>query len=113
MAEQAQCAEIVEVALAAALGNRQNVICIPKSLPDAFRHAPMTQQVFTFDSACVPELAPLNNGIELTRGADAAIAQEDLFAKVRRLSPQAPLVNAVRGAEREPAARHFERTPPT
>jgi hypothetical protein len=65
MAEQAQCAEIVEVALAAALGNRQNVICIPKSLPDAFRHAPVTQQVFTFESACVPELAPLNNRIEL------------------------------------------------
>jgi hypothetical protein len=44
MATQAECADVVQVALAAAFRYRQNMICIPETLAHSCRQSPMPHQ---------------------------------------------------------------------
>lgn len=59
------------------------------------------------------EFSGRGNCIDAATGTDAAIAFEYLLAKICRLSPQFPFVDAERGTEGEATARNFERTPAT
>lgn len=101
MTEQAERADVVEVALASAFSDRQDVIGIPQTATtrDGF-HSVEAQTSGSSWSASTLQRSIGCDGVDLTDGAAAAVASEDLITEVARVGAQTPLVNAVVAAER-------------
>src|ERR1700680_860627 len=108
MAPQAQRAHIAEIALAAALGYGHHVV----GVPEMTAAAPVLLEL---PARGVIELAFVfaqRVGIEAALRADAAIAREDLVAKISGVGAQPPLAHAGVAAKGEAAARNFGPAPP-
>jgi len=93
MAPQAERSQVVQIAFAASLGNRQYVIRIPET-PPPHMHAETVAQRSPF--AYRHQLKP---AIELYRvksayRAYAAVARKHLFTKISGICSQPPLVDA-------------------
>ena len=95
MATQAERADVVQVALPAALRYRQNVIRVPKALAGPGDESPMPHQGHAGSPARSLQLALLRDGVNPTVGAHALVAVQYLLAQVPRLRAQLPLVHAV------------------
>jgi len=104
MAEETKRAEIVEIALAATLGYRTNVISIPQTAPgrDGL-HAIESQASGTGSTSRPLECVVGCDGIDRAYGADAAVAGKHLIPEVAWVGAQTPLVDAVVAAEGTPA----------
>src|SRR3954452_21697792 len=107
MALQAEGPHVRQIALAAAFYHRHNVVGVPQVLPTA----PLLLEL---PPCLVVELAFVfaeRLGVDAARSAHAAIASEDLRAKIARVGAQLSLVDACRAAKRDPAFRHFATAP--
>jgi hypothetical protein len=113
MAAQAEGTDILEIALASAFDDGNNMIRIPETFARPATQAPMLEKRGTICAARVAEFASRRNRIDSAGGADAAIAFENLFTEICRLRAQFPLVHAELGAEGVAATRHLKRTPAT
>ena len=100
MTEQAERADVVEVALTSSLGDGKDVIGIPQAAaagnglhavePESGGAGGATR-TFQGGVGC--------DGVDAADGAAAAVAGEDLVAEVAGIGSKAPLVNAVVAAE--------------
>jgi hypothetical protein len=100
VAEDAEGSEVVQVALASALGYREDVVGVPQAAAGGDGlHA---VEVKAGDACCAS--GPLQgceggDGVDLADGTDAPIAGKYLVAEVAGIGAETPLVNAVVGAE--------------
>ena len=111
MAFQAQRPDIGEIALAATLGNRRDVVGIPQAGSPQILQAQVAQHA---DSLRCPEpldAAPLGDGVHSAGGADPFIAFKYLVPEVSRIGTQAPLVNAPIRAEGPPPDWNLQAAP--
>lgn len=105
MAAEAEGAEIVQVAFAAASGDGENVVGVPEG-------PAVGEKCGALRAGQAAEAAVLGDRVETAEGADAAVAREDLVTEVARVRPETPLVHAVRRAEGPAAARrHLQGAP--
>jgi hypothetical protein len=109
---KADSADVGEVAFAAALGNGQDMIGVPKRTALARLETPFRPAEDAARPAQTLESSPLRYTVESTLGADAAIARKNLFPKVARIAAETPFVHAEVRAKRAAAGRDFEAAPP-
>jgi len=106
MAWQAECAEIVEIALTAAFRDGKNVVGVPERAAGGHGlHAPEGEGVGTGFAAAALELGVGRDGVRAAGGADSAVAGEDQVAEVAGIGSETPLVDAVIRTEGAAAAR--------
>jgi hypothetical protein len=100
VAEEAEGAEVVEVALAAAFGYGADVVGVPEAAAcgDGL-HAVEIEAGGAGRAAGSFESVVGGDGVDVTDGADAVVASEDLVAEVAGIGAETPLVDAVVGAE--------------
>jgi hypothetical protein len=100
VAEEAEGAEVVEVALAAAFGYGADVVGVPEAAAsgDGF-HAIEMQAGGSGGAACSFEGVVGGDGVDVADGADAVVAGEDVVAEVAGVGAETPLVDAVVAAE--------------
>jgi hypothetical protein len=100
VAEEAQGAEVVEVALAAAFGDWANVVGVPEAAAgcDGF-HAVEAEAGGAGGTSGSLEGVVGADGVDGADGADASVAGEDLVAEVAGVGAETPLVDAVVAAE--------------
>jgi hypothetical protein len=113
VAEKAERAEIVEVALAAAFGYRSDVVGVPEAAAGCDGlHAVEAEASGANGASGSLEGVVGGDGVDGADGADAAVAGEDLVAEVAGVGAEAPLVNAVVAAEGAAAfGKDFEFAP--
>ena len=100
VAEETEGAEVVEVALAAAFGYGADVIGIPEGAAGGDGlHAVEMQAGCAGGAAGSFERVVGGDGVDVTDGADAVVAGEDLVAEVAGVGAETPLVDAVVAAE--------------
>jgi len=100
MAEEAECSDIVQVALAASFGYWEDVVGIPQAAAGGDGLHPVEAQTCSSRSAAGAfECGVYGYGVGVAGGADSAIASEDLIAEVAGVGAEAPLVNTVVAAE--------------
>jgi hypothetical protein len=95
VAAQTKRPHVGEIALAAALGDRDDVIGVPEVTPVA-------PFLFKTPARCEVELSlvtPHRLGVEAAQGADPTIALEDLLTQIARVSAELPLMDAVVAAK--------------
>ena len=114
MAQQTERPQVVQIALAAALGDRQNVIRIPQTAAGGYRLDPVQPQTGNPSRPPRPLQGVIgSHGIDSARRAHAAIPRKHLVPQIPRIGPQTPLVNAIIAAEGSPAPRqNLQITPP-
>jgi hypothetical protein len=113
VAEEAEGAKVIEVTLAAAFGYGADVVGIPEASAcgDGF-HAIETEASCAGGAAGSFECVEGGDGVDVTDGADAAVACEDLIAEVAGVGAETPLVDAVVAAEGAAAfGENFEFAP--
>ena len=100
MAQKAEGADVVQIALAATLGYGQDVVGVPEaaSAGDGL-HAVEVETGGTGWASGAPESSVGCNGIDVAGGAAATVADKDLIAEIARVGAETPLVNAVVAAE--------------
>jgi hypothetical protein len=113
--EEAEGAEVVEVALAAAFGDWANVVGIPEAAAGGDGlHAVETKTGGAGGAAGSLEGVVGGDGVDGAGGTDASIAGEDLVAEVAGVGAETPLVDAVVAAEGAAAlGEDFEFAPAT
>jgi hypothetical protein len=100
VAEEAEGAEIVEVALAAAFGYGTDVVGVPEGAADGDgAHTVEAETGGSGRASGSLECCVGGDGVDVAAGADAAVASEDLVAEVAGVGAEAPLVDAVVAAE--------------
>ena len=100
MAEEAEGAEVVEVALAAAFGYGADVVGVPEAAAGGDGlHAVEMETGGAGRASGALEGGVGGDGVDVADGADAAVAGEDLVAEVAGVGAETPLVDAVVGAE--------------
>jgi len=93
--KQAQSTKIIEITLAPALCYRQNMICVPETLPDAFAKTPVSHEFDPLFAARIPQPAEFLHGIDAAPRAHAFVTKKDLFAQISGLGSELPFVNAI------------------
>jgi hypothetical protein len=100
VAEEAEGAEIVEVALTSAFGYWANVVGIPQAAAGGDGlHAVEAEAGGAGGASGSFEGVVGCDGVDVADGTDAAVAREDLIAEVAGVGAETPLVDAVVGAE--------------
>jgi hypothetical protein len=100
VAEKAEGAEIVEVALAASFGYGADVVGVPEGTAGGDgAHTVEAEAGGSGGASSSLECCVGGDGVDVAAGADAAVAGEDLVAKIAGVGAEAPLVDAVVGAE--------------
>ena len=100
VAEEAEGAEVVEVALAAAFGDGADVVGVPEGAAGGDGlHAVEMQAGGAGGAAGSFEGVVGGDGVDVTDGADAAVAGEDLVAEIAGVGAETPLVDTVVAAE--------------
>lgn len=113
MAAQAERANILEIALASAFNDRNDVIGIPEALARPATQAPVRKQRRAICAARIAESACFGNRVYCAGGTNTAIAMKHLLSKICGLSAQFPLVHTELRAEGVPSARNLKRAPAT
>src|SRR5258707_11761481 len=107
VAAQTQRAHVRQVALAAALRYRKNVVGVPE-MPSM---APLFFELAAGGPVELALVLPHGFGVKAAHSADTAVAREDLLAQVAGVGSQLPFVNAVGAAKSEPAFAHLDAAP--
>jgi hypothetical protein len=106
VAEEAEGAEVVKIALAAAFCYRTDVVGIPQAAARSDRlHAVETEARGAGGTAGSFEGIVGGDGVDVADNADSVITGEDLVAEVAGVGAEAPLVHAVVAAEGAAAFR--------
>jgi hypothetical protein len=112
MANHAQRAQIVQVAFAAAFDHRKNVIGIPQRAAGEAFQSPLFQELEFVQASCALQLEVAGVSVDTARLADAAVARENLIAKIAGVGTELPLMDAEVGAEgAAPWRRDFKIAP--
>ena len=82
MTQQAKCAHVRKVALAAAFGDGHNVVGIPERFAAAFPQLPMLQEVPARRVVQLAHIATKGYRVFAALRADALISLEDLVAEI-------------------------------
>src|ERR1022692_4394336 len=106
VAFQAERAHVGEVAFASAFGDRHDVVGVPQVAA-----APVLVELAARGVVELALVLAEGFGVQAALRADAAIAQEDLFARVAGIGSQFPLVDALVGAECEAPFGDFAAAP--
>ena len=85
MTPQAQRADVLQIALPAALRYRHNVVRIPKALAGPGLQSPMLQQRLPAGSPRVTQPSRLDQRVHAASGADTLVPLEHLIAHITRL----------------------------
>ncbi len=106
VAEEAERAEVIEVALAAAFGYGEDVVGVPQAAAagDGF-HAVEAQACGACCSSRALQGIVGGDGIDAAEGTASAVAGEDVVAQVAGVGAHAPLMDAVVGAKGSAAFR--------
>jgi hypothetical protein len=100
MAEDAEGAEVVEVALASAFGYGADVVGVPEAEAGCDGlHAVEVEAGDAGGASGTLESVVGGDAVDLADGADASITGEDLVAEITGIGTETPLVDAVVGAE--------------
>lgn len=94
MTTDAESPDVLQVALASTFRDRNDVVGIPET-PAAVVCGPMLEQETAIRATRTPELTHGRKGVDSAGSADAAIAQQNLFAKIAGLGAQLPFVHAI------------------
>ena len=113
MADQAQGPDVVQVAFAAALHHRDNVIRVPQGFSANPLQSPTRQQVLPMTPARSLQVDIRGTAIHPAKGANAPIARKHLLAQIAGVRANAPFMHTPIRAEGEPAGRDLEIAPPT
>ena len=104
MAEQTEGTKVIKIALAAAFGDGNDVIGIPKrSARRDGTHAKDAQTFLPGGAACAFEGGEDGQGIGIADRTAALVAGEDLIAQIAGIGAETPLVDAELRAEGAPA----------
>jgi hypothetical protein len=95
MASQAKRADVFQVAFAATLSYRQNMIGIPQALADSGFHSPMFQERHTPGAARASQPDVFLDGVDSAVRTAASVALEYLLSQVSRLRAQFPFMDAI------------------
>jgi hypothetical protein len=100
MAQEAERPEIIKIALATPLGNRDDMIRLPQAAAagDAL-HPIETKARLTRRTSGTFERREGSQGVDAADGAASVIAGEDLVAQISRVGTKTPLVHTVVAAE--------------
>ena len=100
VAEQAEGAEVVEVALASAFGYGAEMVSVPQASAGRDGLHAIEVQAGDAGGAAGPfEGVVGGDGVDAADGADSLVAGEDLVAEVAGVGAETPLMDAVVGAE--------------
>jgi hypothetical protein len=100
VAEEAESAKVVEVALAAAFGYGTDVVGVPEAATGSDGlHAVEAEAGCAGGTSGSLEGVVRGDGVDRADGADAAVAGEDLIAEVAGVGAETPLVDAVVAAK--------------
>lgn len=106
MAEQAECADIVQVALTSAFAHGENVVCIPETTAARYGlHAIEAKSRHPGGAASTLEGSVCGHRVDLAGSTASSVAGKDLVAEITWIGAQAPLVDAVVTAEGAAAFR--------
>ena len=111
MAGQAEGANVRLVALSAAFAYRENVVGIPKAFAGDGFQAPIGQHQLTAGPARTLQSSKCLHAVDVTDGADAAIACKYLLPEIAGVGAQTPFIHTPCGAESKSATRNFQRAP--
>jgi hypothetical protein len=111
MTANAERADVLQVALTAALHHWHNVICVPEGASLARFQPPFRPSGQTFRTAGTAELQKFGAAVDSTSRTDSAVALENLVSQITGVSPHLPLVHAPGGAECNSTLGHFEIAP--
>src|SRR5947209_6937182 len=111
MAAKAECSDIGEIAFAAAFGNGHDVIGIPQAAPGHLRETPGPERLQASGATLAADAVPFGFGVDVAKGADAAIALEGLPTEVAGIAAEFPFSDAVFRAEGETALGNFQIAP--
>ena len=113
MTQQAECAHIRKIALAAAFGDRDDVIGVPQRLAAALAQSPQLQELPPGRVVELAHIAPERYRVRPAPGAHAFVPLENLPAQISRIRAQFPIVNAGVGTKRAATARYLSPAPAT
>jgi len=101
VAEETERTDVVQIALAAALGYGQDVVRVPEAAAagDGF-HAIKTETGGSGWASGALESSVGGDGVDMAGGAKATVAGEDLVAEIPGVGAETPLVDAVVAAKR-------------
>jgi hypothetical protein len=111
VAEQAQGADVLQIAFAAALYHRHDVIRIPKRSSANPLQPPTREQLLPLRPARPLQVEISGAAIDPANRADALITGKYLIAQIAGVRAKTPFMNAPIRAEREPARRDLEVAP--
>ena len=111
MANQAERADVGQIACAAAFHHRNDVVGIPQRPAVDRLQTPMLQQPNLCRSATAFQRDICGHGIDATQSANPFISRERFLTKEAGIGAESPLFHAEIRAEGEAAFGHFELTP--
>ncbi len=109
VALETESTHVGEIAFAAALGDRQDVIGVPEGFAAA--HRPFGGGPRASRTSEALDSVKLGDAVEMANGADTAIASENTFAKVAGVTAQLPFFDAPIGTEGQPSRRDLKTAP--
>ena len=100
MAKKTEGPNIIQITLAATLGYRQDVVCVPEAAAagDGL-HTVETETCDAGRTSGAFESGVSGDRVDLTDGAMATVAGKDLIAEITGVGAETPLVDAVVTAE--------------
>lgn len=109
MTLETESAHVAEIAFAAALGDRDDVIGIPQRFA-AFQ-TPGRSGLQPSGAAKTADVRVFGDAVGATQSTNAFVAFENAFAQMSRIATQTPFFNAEGGAEGVAAGWDFELAP--
>jgi hypothetical protein len=100
MAQQAKRPDVIEVALATAFSDRNDMVCLPKAATAGDTFHPVEMQAgFACGAAGAFQRGVGCQRVDPAYGTASAVAREDLVTQITRVGSETPLVHAVVAAE--------------
>ena len=100
MTKKTEGPNIIQITLAATLGYRQDVVCVPEAAAAGDRlHAVETETGGSCRASGAFESGVSGNGVDVAYGAAATVAGKDLITEIAGVGAETPLVDAVVAAE--------------
>lgn len=112
MTPDAQRTNVLQIAFAAALHHRDDVIGVPQAAALPRLQSPPRPRRCPLPSAQPPQLPEFRDAVHPALSADAGVALQHAFPQVPGVAAQLPFIYAPVRAERPPAPRDFQIAPP-